>query len=83
MNPLPRENGAKYRIPCVGESTMFGVGGEAIAPFFNYQRQLGNMLREKSPGLKMQVFCDGKIRGNTAENLINLPSVKDRRKSSL
>jgi hypothetical protein len=68
----PADNGAEYRIYCVGESTTWGIG--ASDPVSKgYPRQLEKMLNEKYEGMKIQCFFDQTIGQNTSEILLKLP----------
>ena len=73
MNPLPKDQGAQYRVLCIGESTTVGVGASDRSRF-NYPHQLEGMLNGKFPRLGAQCFFDRNIGFNTTENLIKLPS---------
>jgi lysophospholipase L1-like esterase len=72
IHKAPVDNGAEYRIYCVGESTTWGIG--ASDPVLKgYPRRLEEMLNEKYKGMKIQCFFDQTIGQNTSEILAKLP----------
>lgn len=68
----PRDNGAAYRILCVGESTTWGVG--ASDPIKNgYPYQLQEMLNKRFERKRVQCLFDQTIGQNTSEILLKFP----------